>query len=209
VTAPLKTAWAAAGVVLDPDAAEIGAANTLKRASTGWQGANFDVDGFLAPLGEQGVAVRDKRCVVLGAGGAARAAIAGLRREGARVEVSARRNEAARDLAAAAGASAAPWPPPPGWDLLVNATPAGTFPRSDELPLPAELVRGPAVYDLVYHPRETALLRAARAAGARAIDGLDMLVAQAALQFEYWFERPAPRGVMRQAAEDYLQKAER
>ena len=92
-------------------------------------------------------------------------------------------------------------PPLPGsWDVLVNATSAGMHPRVEETPWPDARFDGRLVYDLVYNPRDTRLLREARAAGCDTLDGLAMLVTQAELQFEIWTgHRPAP-GVMLDAA---------
>jgi shikimate dehydrogenase len=101
-------------------------------------------------------------------------------------------------------AEAVEWPPQPGWDLLVNTTPVGTWPRVESSPLDRDLVRGPLVYDLVYNPVETQLMKWARATGAEAIGGLSMLVAQAAAQFEWWTGQSAPVDVMRTAAEEFL-----
>ena len=89
----------------------------------------------------------------------------------------------------------------------MNATPVGTRPAVDAAPIPRAAVSGRVVYDLVYQPRRTQLLTWAQEAGAATIEGLDMLVAQAALQFEHWTGRPAPRYVMRDAAERFLEKA--
>jgi 3-dehydroquinate dehydratase/shikimate dehydrogenase len=209
VTIPLKRelfqAGAAGEPVVDVDELprQIGAINTLRRDGLGWQGRNFDVAGFLAPLQERGVELWGRRAVVLGAGGAARAAVAGLRSAGAEVSIAARRIEAARDLAAEFGVGAIEWPPPAGWDLLVNTTPVGMWPRVEDTPLDADALRGASgrvVYDMVYNPLETRLLEQARAAGATAIGGLEMLVGQACLQFEWWTGRKAPRDVMREAA---------
>ena len=86
----------------------------------------------------------------------------------------------------------------------MNTTPVGTWPNVAELPIPAAAACGALVYDLIYNPRETALLTAASAAGARTIGGLDMLVAQAARQFEWWTGRSPSQDVMRRAAEAVL-----
>ncbi len=205
VTAPLKQAWSALGVAVDARARAIGAANTLRREpASGWTATNFDVDGFLAPLRARGVALSRRRAVVLGAGGAARSAAWALGQQGASVEICGRRAGAAAAVAAALGVAAGSWPPAPGWDLLVNATPVGMSPDSAAAPIPRAAVDGGAVYDLVYHPRRTQLLRWAAEAGAVTIEGLDMLVEQAALQFEHWLGREAPREVMRAAAEQFL-----
>jgi shikimate 5-dehydrogenase len=99
------------------------------------------------------------------------------------------------------GASVTAWPPAPGsWDVLINTTPVGTAPRVDETPMPEGLFTGRLVYDLVYNPIETRLLRDARAAGCRTLGGLDMLIAQAQRQFEWWTGMRASDRVMREAA---------
>jgi 3-dehydroquinate dehydratase/shikimate dehydrogenase len=204
VTAPLKTAWASCGVQLDDIARVAGAANTLSRTGQGWEATNFDLAGFMAPLAERSMAMRGAHTVVLGAGGAARAASLALKGAGARVRLCARRSERAKTLAAELGVDSAPWPPSPGWDLLVNATPVGTWP-DDESPVAREALQGGCVYDLVYHPRETKLLRWARERGLATIDGLEMLVAQARRQFERWTGVAAPTAVMQDAAETFLE----
>jgi 3-dehydroquinate dehydratase/shikimate dehydrogenase len=186
----------------------LAAANTLRREADGrWAALNTDIDGFLAPLAA--VPLEGRRASILGAGGAAAAVAAALARRGAQVTIHARRPDASSRLAAAAGVRAGEWPPAPGsWDVLVNATPAGTWPEVDVLPVPAGALGGDLastlVYDLVYNPRETALLRAARARGAATVGGLEMLVAQAAGQWTWWTGLPAPTAVMRRAAEAWL-----
>jgi len=201
VTAPLKTGWAAVGVELDDTANSTGAANTLGRRPEGWVGRNFDVAGFLAPLHSRGITVSGQRCVVLGSGGAERAAAWALAGEGARVEISARQPARAAALAQTLNASTTGWPPPPGWHLLVNATPVGGRATVDETPVPAELHRpGSVVFDMVYDPLETRLLREAAEAGCKTIDGLQMLLAQAVAQFETWTGLEAPVDTMKSAA---------
>jgi 3-dehydroquinate dehydratase / shikimate dehydrogenase len=204
VTAPLKTAWASCGVRLDEIARLAGAANTLSRSRDGWEATNFDLEGFLAPLAERIVTLDGASCAVLGAGGAARAAALALKSIGARVRISARRSERASALAAELGVESTPWPPAPGWDLLVNATPVGTWP-TDESPVARDSLQGSRVYDLVYHPRETRLLRWASELGIPTIGGLEMLVAQARRQFERWTGVEAPTEVMQIAAETFLE----
>jgi len=159
VTAPIKTQWASRGVRLDAASTKIGAINTLALNPQGeWEGYNFDVEGFVAPLVRRGLQLTGQRVVVLGAGGAARATVWALSRQGAQVEICARRIEAATRLAAEFGASAVTWPPRPGWDVLVNATPVGTWPAVERSPLSRESVRGRLVYDLVYNPPTTTLM---------------------------------------------------
>jgi shikimate 5-dehydrogenase len=144
--------------------------------------------------------------VVLGAGGAARAAVFALAAHGARVEIAARRMDQGEALAREFHARAVAWPPEPGWDVLVNTTPVGTWPNVDASPLDRDDVRGGLVYDLVYNPIETTLLKWARAAGAEAIGGLEMLVAQARLQFEWWTGVPASLTAVERGALEFLSR---
>jgi 3-dehydroquinate dehydratase/shikimate dehydrogenase len=201
VTAPFKRDAASRCVGLDGHAAALGTVNTLRRDSRRgpWRGRNTDVDGFLAPLRD--TPLGGVRATVIGAGGAAWAVARALTGRGAAVTVRARTVEAACLAAGATGAVPGALPVPPGtWDLLVNATPVGTWPNVDASLMAGEHLDGRIVYDLVYNPAETQLLRDARAAGCRVIGGLDMLVAQAGQQFEWWTGRPAPLEVMRAAA---------
>ena len=187
VTAPFKESILDHVGEVDPVGRQTGAINTLRADGDGWRGLNTDVAGFLAPLEERG-GVAGLRCCVVGAGGSARAVAAGLAGGGGAVTVCARRRERAAEVAALAGGAVGALPPPPGsWDLLVNTTPVGIAPHVDDTPVPAEaLAGGSTVYDLVYNPARTRLLRDAEAAGCRTIGGLNMLAAQAVRQFEWW-----------------------
>jgi shikimate dehydrogenase len=120
------------------------------------------------------------------------------------VEICARRAEKAVEIASALHVTTGAWPPAPGWDLLVNATPVGTWPRVDESPLPRAHLQGRTVYDLVYNPPETLLLRWARAAGVETIDGLEMLIAQARRQCYWWTGREASATVLERAALEFI-----
>jgi shikimate dehydrogenase len=180
------------------------AVNTLRRASRGWEGRNFDVAGFLAALERRSTTLDGRRAVVVGAGGGARAAAFGLKSRGAHVEVSARRVERARALAGSLGVKAVAWPPASGWDILVNATPVGTWPEVAASPIPASALSGKLVYDLIYNPQETTLMRNARAKRIDTIGGLEMLVAQACLQCAWWTGAEAPAAVIEQAAQERL-----
>jgi 3-dehydroquinate dehydratase / shikimate dehydrogenase len=171
---------------LDPLCQRVGAINTLRRAGEGWQGRNTDVAGFLAPLTGR-MTLQGARAAVLGAGGAARAVAVALVSAGAHVSVHARHIERAADVVRSIGGVGCPLPPAGGtWDLLVNATPVGMSPRIDETPWPNATFDGRVVYDLVYNPVETRFIREARAAGCFTIGGLDMLIAQAQEQAEWW-----------------------
>jgi len=202
VTAPFKVDAFERADECDPVSRRIQSVNTLRREGARWLGFNTDVTGFLTPL-QSAMALPGVRATILGAGGAARSVSVALASAGATVAVAARRVEQAREVAALTGAATAAWPPDPAtWDLLVNATPVGTAPRADESPLPDDYLfhGGGVVYDLVYNPPLTRLIAAAERAGCRSIGGLDMLVAQAQAQFEWWTGgRPADR-VMRDAA---------
>jgi len=188
-------------------AGQDGALNTLRRRDGRWEGTNTDVEGFLAPLAAE--PLDGWRAAIVGAGGSARSVASGLRSRGARVSVHARRPEAAQALAEAAQVSAGAWPVPRGsWDLLVNTTPVGTHPDVDRSPVDAKDLSGGLagglVYDLVYNPRPTRLLRDAAAAGCRTLDGLDMLVAQAVRQFAWWTGVTPDARVLHDAAERRL-----
>ncbi len=201
VTAPFKVQAFERADESDPVSRRIRSLNTLRRNGTRWLGCNTDVSGFLAPLGTS-MHLRGARGTILGAGGAARSVSVALASAGMRVTIAARRQDQARAVAALTGAAVSSWPPDPAsWDLLVNATPAGTAPRTDESPLPGYLFHGGTiVYDLVYNPPHTQLLADAARAGCRTIGGLDMLVAQAQDQFEWWTGQRPPDRVLRDAA---------
>jgi len=165
-------------------------------------GLSTDGDGVLVPL-RQRVDPAGRAAVIVGAGGAARAAAFALVRAGARVTVLARRPEQAAEVASATGCASAGLDALPAlaWDVLVNATPlgSGAFPGQSPVP-PGILRKGAVVFDMVYEPRETPLLVAAKARGCATIDGVEMLVAQAVGQFEAWTGVGAPVEEMTAAA---------
>ena len=205
ITIPFKIDALSAATCVDELTKTVGAANTLRRAGVDWDATNTDVEGFLAPLEREFPAsLKGARASVLGAGGAARAVVVGLKSRGAIVTVHARRVEQAAALTSL-GAVVGEWPPSPGsWDLLVNCTPLGGTTRVDESPLPGGPFNGRLVYDLTYGARPSRLLHEADAGGCMALDGLPMLVAQAERQFEWWTGVRPPAGVMRAAAEKRL-----
>ncbi|HEX9188444.1 MAG TPA: shikimate dehydrogenase [Vicinamibacteria bacterium] len=185
-----------------PHAAEAGSANTVVVQGGRLVGLSTDGDGVLVPLRKR-LSPAGRRVAILGAGGAAPAAAFALVREGARVTVLARRLEQAREVAAATRAEASPLDAFASleWDVLVQATPLGSGAFPGGMPVPAESLRpGALVFDMVYEPRETPLLRAARSRGCVTIDGVEMLVAQAAGQFEAWTAAEAPVEAMTEAA---------
>lgn len=191
-------------------ARRVGAVNTIVPTAAGLIGDNTDAHGFLRGLAELGVDPSGRRCVVLGAGGAARAVTVALLGAGAQVALSNRTEARARELAAdlegigqvAVLAPGALEAAVRGAHLLVQATSAGMRGVAEGVsPLPPGVVPDDgAVVDLVYRPAQTPLLEAARRAGLAVQNGLPMLVHQGALAFERWFGRPAPVEVMRRAA---------
>jgi 3-dehydroquinate dehydratase/shikimate dehydrogenase len=181
-------------------ARRIGAINTIRVVDGKWIGGNTDASGFLEPLQER-IALNGLRAAVLGAGGAARAVIAALGSTGCSVRLHARNRAQAEEVAVMSSVEIGPWPPEPGsWDVLINCTPIGMYPRVDETPLPGDQLTGRHVYDLVYNPAMTRLLREAASAGCQTIGGLEMLVAQAREQFQWWTGTKPVTGVMREAA---------
>ncbi|MDE0081341.1 MAG: shikimate dehydrogenase [Gammaproteobacteria bacterium] len=209
VTLPHKEAAAAAVDEPSELVARTGACNTFWLEDGRLRGENTDVAGFRGAVSSLlGHTARGLRVLLLGAGGAARAAIVGLTLDGAAsVAISNRTESRARQLAAELGDGRArvlsPENGPEGlrFDLVVNSTSLGLRP-DDPLPFDPSTSAPPgAVLDLVYRPGETALVRAARAHGIPAADGAEMLVRQGAQAFECWWRRPAPLEAMRRAME--------
>jgi 3-dehydroquinate dehydratase/shikimate dehydrogenase len=202
VTRPYKSQIVPHVPSITPTAAESGSVNTVVVQDGRLLGLSTDGDGVLGPLRRR-LDVAGRRVVILGAGGAARAAAFALVRSGAEVTVLARRPEQAAAVAADTRCGHGPLGAlgEQEWDVLVHATPVGSGARPGESLVPAGcLRRGAVVFDMVYEPRETPLLRAAREAGCRTIDGVEMLVAQAVEQFEAWTGAVAPVEAMTEAA---------
>ena len=209
VTIPLKVALFDHVDEVDPVARRIGAINTVRVADNRWVGGNTDAVGFLEPL-QARLSLTGLRASVLGAGGAARAVTVALAASGCAVRLHARSRQQAEAVALLTPVEIGPWPPEPGsWDLLINTTPVGMSPRVDETPIPKEQLTGRFVYDLIYNPLMTRLLRDAAAAGCQTIGGLEMLVAQAREQFQWWTGTRPHAGVMREAALERLSESAR
>jgi shikimate dehydrogenase len=202
VTIPHKRAALALADRAGETARAIGAANTLSFAPEGTIAAeNTDAPGLIAALDRS---PRGLTALVLGAGGSARAAAWALREAGARdVSVWNRTPARAEALARELGVRAVERPQPA--ELLVNCTSVGLAGEPDQLSQlglsPERLSAYQWVVDLVYRTGSTQLLRAAQEQGSRTVDGLEVLVCQGALSLELWTGRPAPRDVMRRAAE--------
>lgn len=199
VTIPHKeTALGILGETADPLARRIGAVNTIAFGDGRTRGFNTDCYAASASLAlELGCAPIDlvgTTVDVLGAGGSARAVVEGLMDFGCRVTVYARSRERAVSLAAGRSIELRPWEDRMDrrGDVLIHCTPLGLWPRVDESPMPASALRGcRLVFDLIYNPLETRLLRDARSAGCLTLCGLDMFVRQAGMQFELWMGHKA------------------
>ena len=208
VTIPYKESIVEALDELDGDAERIGAVNTVV-VRDGWtKGHNTDVFGFRLSLRSLGLRVGERRVLVIGAGGAAKAVVHVLLREGASVAVA---NRTAGRAEALADAFDEPIEILPverldrsgPWDLVVNATPLGTKGFAADLPVPeAVIAKAGFVYDLGYNPPDTALLAAAKRLGRPHASGLEMLLHQAAKSFELWTGRSPPVDAMRRAAKE-------
>lgn len=186
---------------LDETARRVGAVNTVVKVWNRLEGRNTDVEAALLPLRRR-FALRGARVAIMGAGGAARALVHGLSREGARVTIFNRTAGRARALARAFGVGQLPWDRLRRFscDVLINATSVGLAPDSERSPLAPSWIVAPWVYDIVYNPPRTRLLREARARGHHVIEGLEMFVEQAAAQFLLFTGREAPLSVMRETA---------
>jgi 3-dehydroquinate dehydratase/shikimate dehydrogenase len=204
VTAPHKTSVMSSLDWIDPAAQEIGAVNTIVVQGDELHGFNTDAEAFISPMVSRIGELRETRCAVIGAGGAASAVVWSLIQNGAEVTVFARDASKARSLSDRFGATSKPLDSAlfEGFDVVVNATPLGTSGAQEtETPATAGQLRGARLaYDLVYNPVETRFLREARDAGCELIGGLEMLVTQAAEQFRLWTGAVAPEAVMREAA---------
>lgn len=197
---------------LTPVAKAIGAVNTIYVRGNKLIGDNTDAPGFLSDLHQflsnrQSKIVNRKSAIVLGAGGSARAVVYALLNDGWNVAIAARRIEQAQQLASSLSnyqlqITGLTLPSLQSLIsdlvLIINTTPLGMTPNTDQSPLPADLSlpSNAFVYDLVYNPHETKLVRDARAQGLSATTGLGMLLEQAALSFELWTGYKPPREIL-------------
>ena len=193
---------------LTPTANVIGAVNTIYMRENKLIGDNTDAPGFLADLKQVSNSsfTTPHSALVLGAGGSARAVVYALCNDGWNVTLAARRIEQAQQLAESFTNYQLPITnltnfPLSTFHLLVNTTPLGMTPNTETSPLPENVIlsKHTFIYDLVYSPRETKLVRGARAQGLNASTGLGMLIEQAALAFEKWTGAKADRDAMQKA----------
>ena len=209
VTIPHKESVAELADIRDETVDHLGAANTLLRTPDGaWTATNTDlsaaIDSLRAALEEDSStkSLKGRKCLVLGAGGAARAVAGGLVAADAAVTVSGRTRQRASDLAAELGCQETGWENRGAQfaDILINCTPVGMHPGVDESPFqPQWLGDNTLVFDTVYNPENTLLIKQARERGCPTVSGIEMFVRQAALQFERFTGQMAPLEVMREA----------
>ena len=220
ITIPHKQAIIPLLSEVSPLAQSVGAVNTVWRSDEGWLGTNTDVEGFLAPLKSLNRDWSNTLVLILGAGGAARAVVAGCHQLGCgEIHV------VGRDLKKLAVFAESwlrapipvkltihPWTELsmllPEIGLLVNTTPVGMYPQVDRSPVSAadftKVNSQTIVYDLIYTPNPTEFLKQANAVGAIAVDGSEMLVQQGAAALKIWLGQPVPVDVMRQALQQKL-----
>jgi 3-dehydroquinate dehydratase / shikimate dehydrogenase len=194
---------------MDSHTTKIGACNTVVRAQDGkLYGFNTDASGVIRPL-EQRITIENAKILVLGAGGAARAAVFGLKERGAEVYILNRSIGPAKKLAHRARARTIKRADLKKltFDAIINATPVGMG-NTRESPLNENEINARYVFDMIYDPPETRLMKLAKARGAEVIPGVEMFVHQAARQFEIWTGKPAPWDDMLRVVTVALQERE-
>jgi shikimate dehydrogenase len=189
VTIPFKTQVVPLLDQIEDVAREIQAVNTIKNEGGKLIGYNTDWCGAIEAL-EEGMNLENKRIILLGAGGAARAIAFGLKKKGSQVFIYNRALNKAKDLAREFGFNSLSSLNGAEPQVIINATSVGMHPHHGESPLPREVLRrGMVVMDIVYQPLKTKLLQDAEGKGCRTISGLEMLSRQAAFQIEIWTEK--------------------
>jgi 3-dehydroquinate dehydratase / shikimate dehydrogenase len=190
--------------IVDPLARRIGAVNTVWRKAGKWRGANTDSVGVTIPLARE-MRLHNATVLIVGNGGAARSAACALSDAGARISLVGRNADRVRALAKICGAEPLLMEQLAGRNFaaLVHATPLGMYPHVNECFFP-DRIPADLVFDMVYNPLETELIRRARAQGKTVIHGLQMFIEQAVRQFEIWTGEQAPRPVMEKAAMEAL-----
>ncbi|MCR9199400.1 MAG: shikimate dehydrogenase [Planctomycetaceae bacterium] len=217
VTIPHKQAAIEFADQPDIQADLIGASNTLFRKEGAWQATNTDYDAIIETLTAaisdertSGPVLKDKRVLILGAGGVARAAACAMQQQGASVVVSNRTKARAKELAEEIGCLTVPWENRGAekLDVLINCTSVGMQPNVNESPYEQHwLHESMVVFDTVYTPENTLLMKHAKERGCRTASGIEMFVRQAARQFELFTDSEAPREYMTETLRRYLSAA--
>lgn len=190
---------------IDPLAKRIGAVNTVVRKAGRWRGSNTDAEAVSGPLAKM-TNLGKATALIIGNGGAARGAACALADAGTRIALTGRNPDRVRALARLVGGE------PMSqeqvmlrhFDIVINATPIGMWPNSGECPFEGK-IPGEIVFDMVYNPLETVLIKRAREQGKQVVPGLKMFIEQAVRQFEIWTGETAPRAAMEVAAIDALE----
>jgi 3-dehydroquinate dehydratase/shikimate dehydrogenase len=192
--------------VVDPLAKRIGAVNTVWRKAGKWRGANTDAAGVTGPLSKT-LRLAKSSVLIVGNGGAARGAAFALSDAGAKIALVGRNADRVRALSKACNAEPLGREQLAGrhFDAVVHATPLGMFPNLNECFFNGH-IPGEVVFDMVYNPLETVLVRHAREQGRTVIPGIEMFVEQAVRQFEIWTGETAPRAAMQKAAVEALEQ---
>ncbi len=190
--------------IIDPLARRIGAVNTVWKKAGKWRGTNTDAEAIRVPLARK-LRLAKSSILLVGNGGAARSAAYALKESGAKVFLVGRNPDRVRSLAKACGAEPLLREQLDSrkFDAVVHATPLGMFPRTEGCFFP-DAIPADLVFDMVYNPLETTLVRHAVEQGLTVISGLQMFLEQAARQFEIWTGANAPRSVMEKAATEAL-----
>lgn len=190
---------------VDPLARRIGAVNTVVRKAGKWRGLNTDAEAVSAPLSKL-LPLAKATVLIVGNGGAARGAACALADAGAKVSLTGRNIDRVRALSRLVNGETLSREQALSrhFDVVINATPIGMWPHVDECPF-EDGIPGDIVFDMVYNPLETQLIRRAREQGKKVIPGLTMFIEQAVRQFETWTGESAPRAAMEAAAMDALQ----
>jgi 3-dehydroquinate dehydratase/shikimate dehydrogenase len=190
---------------VDPLARRIGAVNTVWRKAGKWRGANTDAEAIAGPLSKL-IKLPKSTVLIIGNGGAARSAACALADAGAKVALTGRNADRVRALARLVGGEPMSHDQllSRHFDVVINATPVGMWPNVNDCYFEGR-IPGEIVFDLVYNPLETQLIKRARDQGKQIVPGLKMFIEQAVRQFEIWTGETAPRSAMETAALDALE----
>jgi 3-dehydroquinate dehydratase/shikimate dehydrogenase len=190
---------------VEPLAKRIGAVNTVVKKAGKWRGSNTDAEAVSGPLSKM-ITLSKATVLIVGNGGAARGAACALADAGAKVALTGRNPDRVRALARVVGGECLSHETAMlrHFDVVINATPLGMWPHVDECPF-EDQIPGEIVFDMVYNPLETKLIRRAKEQGKQVVPGIRMFIEQAVKQFELWTGEAAPRQAMETAALDALE----
>ncbi|MBC8420402.1 MAG: shikimate dehydrogenase [Desulfobacterales bacterium] len=208
VTIPFKTAVVPYLNEMDPLASRIGSANTIVNENGRLKGYNTDALGALKAL-EEKIRLPGMTCIIIGAGGAARAIGFILKENGVAISIANRSRKRGERLALSLGCEFIPLDEIKGakGDILIQTTPVGMYPHVDQCPVPEQMLKeGMVVMDIIYNPDKTKLLKAAKARGCTTISGVDMFIHQGAEQFRLWTGIDPPVAVMNHVVKEALLK---